>query len=506
MERRAVEYLFRSASCSELHARVTEPAEIRIKHFSSRVCYDILTPYRLLWQSNRSCMIMKPQKDEFYRQLYTTVFPLVIQAFMLALVSATDAIMLGLVDQTSMSSVSLGGQIQFVLNLFVLGITGGLSILSAQYWGKGDHAVVERLIPRNLLYMLLIGGLFTASTAVAPAGVMRILTNDEQLVSSGSRYLQAVSLSYILCAVSQVYLTVLKTTGRAGTASRISSFAVALNIVCNAILIFGLLGAPKLGIVGAAVATVMARAVELGWCMLESIRWDRILAPEPALMRDFWKVTGPLLAASMVWGIAYTLYSVIMGHMGGDAVAAHSVTGIARSLVACMTRGLGNGAGIMVGHVLGSGNLALAKKTGGRLTRLSIAAGILTGGALMLLSPLIVRLAPLTEAAASYLQGMLLFCGVNLMFQSVNHTVLDGVFCAGGDSAFDMYGNIGAMWCFSVPLGFLAAFVWKLSPVAVYCIMNLDEIVKIPAVYLRYKKYIWLRDLTREKAEIEVNA
>ena len=123
----------------------------------------------------------------------------------------------------------------------------------------------------------------------------------------------------------------------------------------------------------------------------------------------------------------------------------------------------------------------------------------------MLLSPLIVRLAPLTETAASYLQGMLLFCGINLMFQSVNHTVLDGVFCAGGDSAFDMYGNIGAMWCFSVPLGFLAAFVWKLSPVLVYCIMNLDEIVKIPAVYLRYKKYIWLRDLTREKAEIGVN-
>ena len=160
----------------------------------------------------------------------------------------------------------------------------------------------------------------------------------------------------------------------------------------------------------------------------------------------------------------------------------------------------------MVGHVLGSGNLALAKITGGRLTRLSIAAGMLTGGVLMLLSPLIVRLAPLTETAAAHLQGMLIFCGLNLMFQSVNHTVLDGVFCAGGDSVFDMYGNIGAMWCFSLPLSFLAAFVWRLSPVAVYCIMNLDEIVKIPAVYLRYKKYIWLRDLTREKTEIEVNA
>ena len=165
-----------------------------------------------------------------------------------------------------------------------------------------------------------------------------------------------------------------------------------------------------------------------------------------------------------------------------------------------MTRGLGNGAGILVGHVLGTGNLARAKHLGGRLTRLSILAGVITGLSLMLLSPLIIRLAPLTQTASGYLQGMLIFCGINLMFQSVNHTVLDGVFCAGGDSAFDMYGNIGAMWCFSLPMGFIAAFVWKLSPVAVYCIMNLDEIVKIPAVYLRYKRYLWLRDLTKSES------
>ena len=458
---------------------------------------------------------MKTKTDRFYQQLLTTVFPLVIQAFMLALVSATDAVMLGLVDQTSMSSVSLGGQVQFVLNLFVLGITGGLSILTAQYWGKGDYEVVERLIPRNLLYMLLIGGLFTLGAALAPGFIMRLLTNDAQLIACGTDYLRTVSLSYVLCAVSQVYLTTLKTTGRAGIASRISSFAVALNIVLNAILIFGLLGAPKLGIVGAAVATVLARATELVWSLAAArnateltlpngekktvvvrVRWSKMFVPEPELYRDYWRYTGPLLLASLVWGVAYTLYSVIMGHLGADAVAAHSVTNIARSLIACMTRGLGNGAGIMVGHVLGTGDLALAKETGGRLTRLSIVTGCL----LMLLSPLIVRIAPLTETASAYLQGMLLFCGLNLMFQSVNHTVLDGVFCAGGDSAFDMYGNIGAMWCFSVPLAFLMAFALKAHPVVVYCIMNLDEIVKIPAVYLRYKKYIWLRDLTRKQA------
>ena len=458
------------------------------------------------------------QKKEFYSRLMTVVLPLAVQAFMLALVSATDALMLGLVDQTSLSAVSLGGQIQFVLNLFVLGITGGLSILAAQYWGKGDPEVIERLIPTSLLYMLIAGGIFTGSALLFPRGIMTVFTNEGALISSGASYLRTVALSYVLCAVSQVYLTTLKTTGRAAAASRISSFAVILNIVVNAILIFGLLGAPKLGIVGAAIATVLARAVELIWSMLAvrketvmaapnseprrvviHIRWNRLFVREPELTRDYWKYTGPLLAASLVWGIAYTLYSVIMGHMGSDAVAAYSVTGIARSLTACLTRGLGNGAGIIVGNALGTGDLELGREYGRRLTHLSIIAGIFTGLLLMALSPLIVAFAPLTEAAAKYLQGMLIFCGVNLMFQSVNHTVLDGVFCAGGDSAFDMYGNIGAMWCFSVPLGFLAAFVFKASPLPVYCIVNLDEIIKIPAVYLRYKKYIWLRDLTRDK-------
>ena len=114
---------------------------------------------------------MKLRHDVFYNQLSSTVFPLVIQAFMLALVSATDAVMLGMVDQTSMSSVSLGGQVQFVLNLFILGITGGLSILTAQYWGKGDYETIERLIPCNLLYMMIIGLLFTTSAGLAPRGM-----------------------------------------------------------------------------------------------------------------------------------------------------------------------------------------------------------------------------------------------------------------------------------------------------------------------------------------------
>ena len=372
---------------------------------------------------------------------------------MLALVSATDAIMLGAVSQTALSAVSLAGQIQFVLNLFISGISAGTGIMAAQYWGKKDAASIEEVIPIALRANLIFSGMFTVLAAVAPQLLMKIFTSDAALIESGSDYLRAVSLSYLLCGISQIYLILLKNTGHADASSRISSTAVVLNIICNAVLIYGLFGIPAMGIQGAA----------------------------------------------LVWGIAYVLYSVIMGHLGSDVVAANSITSIAKSMVSCLIRGVSAGAGVLIGNLLGANELEKARAYGGRLTRMSIVLGIVTGGFLMLISPLIVRFAPLSEAACEYLQFMLIICGCNIMAQSVNTTVLDGIFCAGGDSKFDMKGNLGAMWCFGVPLGFLAAFVLKLPVMAVYIIVNLDEIVKLPAVYIHYKKYIWVRNITRQE-------
>ena len=448
---------------------------------------------------------MRSKADkEFYRQISRLVVPIMIQTFMLALVSATDAMMLGFVDQDSLSAVSLATQVQFVFNLFVSAMAIGTGVIAAQYWGKRDAASIERVIPIALRMNLLCGCLFTLAAALVPELLMRILTNEPELISRGAGYLRVVSPSYVLCGISQIYLTVLKNTDHAGVSSRISSTAVVLNIVLNGVLIFGWLGMPRLEIRGAAIATVAARLMEVVWGMLETrkpervwVLWAGLLQRSRELSRYFWHYTFPVLGASLVWGVAYVMYSVIMGHMGSDAVAANSVTTITRSMMLCLTRGISGGAGIMIGNLLGAGKLEQAKDYGRRLTRLAIAMGICTGCTLMAISPLIVRLVGFGETVSGYIQTMMLFCGVNVMFQAVNNTVLDGIFCAGGDARFDMLGNIGAMWCFSVPMGFMAAFWWKLPPMAVYCIVNMDEIVKIPAVYHHYKKYRWLRNITR---------
>lgn len=444
-------------------------------------------------------------QDEFTKELKSLVIPIAIQSFMLALVSATDAVMLGLIDQDSMASVSLAGQVQFILNILVTSFSTGVGIMTAQYWGKRDIRAIEKIAPMGLKIILGIGGVFTAAALFVPGVLMGMLTNDAVLIPLGADYIRTVALSYFLCGITQVYFALLKNTGYADKSSAIGSIAVVINIVLNAILIFGLFGLPALGIEGAAIATVLTRAIELFMAMYVNhknghvmLKWRLVFAKnDPMYFSDFMRYTVPIIGAGLVWGVAFMAYSIIMGHMGSDAVAANSITAIAKSLLSCVIRGVGAGAGIMIGNLLGANELAKAKAYAKRLTITSAVFGFATGGLLIVISPLIVKLAILSEVAAEYLRFMLIFCGFNLMAQSINMTVLDGIFCAGGDSKFDMNTNLVAMWCFSLPLGLLAAFVFKWPVPVVFCITNLDEIVKLPVVFYHYTKYKWLRNITR---------
>lgn len=452
--------------------------------------------------------VREKKQDDFYSELMKYVVPIAVQSFMLALVSVTDAVMLGLIDQDSMASVSQAGQVQFFLNLIVTGFGAGVGIMAAQYWGKRDVRSIEMIAPTGLKIILILSGGVTLAALFAPELLMCILTSDEKLIPLGAGYLKTVAPSYFLCGITQVYFALLKNTGHTDKSSSISSLAVVVNIVLNYILIFGFLGIPAMGIKGAALATVIARMVELILAAAVSIRkgnvqlrWSWLFKKvDKLLFQDFLRYTMPVIGASLVWGIAFMSYSVIMGHMGGDAVAANSISSIAKNLISCLIRGVGGGAGIMVGNLLGANELKKAKNYGYRLTKLSAIVGVSSGGILVALMPAILHFASLTETASVYLKWMLIFTGLNICAQSINHVVLDGIFGSGGDSKFDMYTNIFFMWSICLPLGLISAFVLKFPVPVVFCIVNMDEIIKIPVVFMHYRKYIWLRNITREIA------
>jgi len=433
------------------------------------------------------------------------MLPVSIQTFMLALVSACDALMLGFFSQEAMAAVSLAGQVQFVINIFVSAISVGVGIMMAQYWGKKDIVTIEKIIPIGLRFNLIVGILFMLAAFLMPGLLMGYFTDDPTLWQYGKEYLIYVAPSYFFCALSQIYLTVLKNSECSHISSRISSLAVILNIIINYLLIFGIGPFPQLGIKGAAIATVIARFVELILAIQQSHQKDRVRVNwlgmkdiSKELKQDFNRYTLPVLVAGLVWALAYTSYSAIMGHMGSAAVSANSIVTIVRSLTSCFIRGVATGAAIIVGNELGANELERAKQDSKIILLIAFIVGILTCIVMIILAFILSRYLGVDSLTAHYLKYMMIFSGINLIFQSCMTTTLDGFICAGGDAKFDMNTNIVTMWCFTLPLGLLAAFVFKWPAIVVFCIVNLDEIIKTPYVLYYYFKYKWVRNITRE--------
>ena len=441
----------------------------------------------------------------FYQKLFALVMPIAMQNLLSAIVSASDALMLGLQGQTGLSAVSLATQIQFVLNLFYAALTIGATVLAAQYWGKGDCKSVEQVLAIALRISVLISTVFFLAALLGPEFLMRIFTNDTELIAPGAAYLRIVSGSYLCMGVSQIYQCIMKNSGRTLRSTIYGSTAVGINLVFNAVFIFGLCGCPVLGIQGAALATFLARMVELALVLFENrkkevvrIRWQYLKNSDPILKKDYIYYTSPVLANELVWGCGFTMFSVIMGHLGSDAVAANSIANIVKNIIACFSLGIGAGSGILVGNELGSGNLEKAKEYGGKLCRISLVAGALSGVVLLAASPLIFWFASnLSMQAQEYLKVMLLICSYYLIGKSLNSTVVAGIFCAGGDTRFGLCCDAVTMWVIIVPLGMIAAFVLHLPVLVVYFILNLDELIKLPAVYRHYKRYRWIKNLTR---------
>lgn len=447
---------------------------------------------------------MESEKRIFYRKLWGLVFPIAIQNLMTALVSASDAFMLGFVSQTSLSAVSLATQIQFVHNLFMLALTIGATTLAAQYWGKGDTDSVEEILAIVLKISMAVSVVFFIAAMFFSGFLMRIFTNDIRLIQAGIPYLRIVSVSYLFMEFSQIYLCIMKNSGRTAKSTIYGSVAVVINIGFNVIFIFGLAGFPAMGIAGAALATTVSRALELLLTIYENmhrslvcVRLKYIRNSSKKLKKDFWHYTTPVLGNELVWGCGFTMFSVIMGHLGSDAVAANSVANILKNIIACVCNGIGIGAGIIVGNELGKGEMERATEYGNRLFKLAVFAGAVSGLILLAVSPVLrIFTGSLSAQAHSYLKNMMYICTYYMIGKSVNATVIAGVFCAGGDTKFGLKCDAVTMWVILIPIGMITAFVLKLPIMVVYFIISMDEIIKLPAVYRHYKKYNWVRNLT----------
>lgn len=444
---------------------------------------------------------MDERKRSLRKEIVRLALPIALQQFMTALVGACDAIMLGKLSQDAMSAVSLATQVTFVFNLFMFAFMAGENMFVAQYYGKGDYKGISQVFSLVTKICGCIAVVFLAGALFFPEQLMRILTNEETLIVLGSEYLRVIGISYVFSGIAQTFLAIMKNCGAVNMSTLINGVMVILNIALNAVFIFGLSGFPKMGIKGAALATVLATVVQFLWsvgyvlCRIRAVKFS-LRSCEKKLFGRFWQKTVPLLINNLAWGIGFSMYSVIMGHLGTDAVAANGIANISKNLVVCFCLGLGNAGSIIVGNRLGADRLQEAKEVGETLTKTAIIAGIVSGLVLIALSPFITKMVDLTPTARGYLQKMLLISSYYIAGKSVNCMTIGGIFAAGGDSKFGMLCDSVTLWCIIVPLGCICAFILKLPVMVVYFVLNLDEIIKLPVVYKHYKKYKWIKNLT----------
>ena len=443
---------------------------------------------------------------KFYKSVFALVIPMALQNLINVGVTAADVIMLGKVGETALSGASLAGQVQYIMVLFLFGLTSGATVLTAQYWGKGDRKTIEKILALGMKAAVVVTAIFMVAALVIPGLLMRIFTNDPDVIAQGILYLRIVAFSYVLMGITQVYLYVMRSVERVVVATVVYMISLLVNVVLNAIFIFGLFGCPVMGIQGAALGTLIARFVELilvfGYARLFNkdikFRVRYFLKTDKVLLQDFLRYALPVVMNEVMWGLGTAANTAILGHMGSAAVAANSVAQVARQLATVVAFGLSSATAIYLGKTIGEKKYEHAKAYAHRFLILSVVMGAIGGVLILIASPIAASFLSLTDAAKGYLRFMFFVMSYFVIAQAFNTTMIVGTFRSGGDTRFGLILDVSTMWGGSILCGWIAAFVFKCSVPVVYMILMCDELLKVPVSWARYRSYKWIKDVTRE--------
>lgn len=458
-------------------------------------------------------MIMKDtplSTKQLYKWTLTLAIPLMVQNLISTLVGTADTIMLGYVGQTAMAASSLANQYTFVIFCIFFGLATGTSVMVAQYWGKKDGNTVEKIIGISTRYSLIAAAVFTSISILFPRAVMKIFSSDLETIETGAQYLRIVSVSFIFMGIAQTYFSALRSIGKVIFPSVVFVVSLCVNVFFNASFIFGLFGLPKLGVIGVALGTVFARFSEVLLCVIYSFRCEikfrvKYFFSTPVILaRDFIKISFPAMGNDLIWSLATSVFASIMGHMGNDIIAANAVAIMVVNIGAIAMRAFANATTVVVGQTLGANQIEETKEYSKKLLILTIIVGIIGSLIIVAIRPLILSFYAdkLTSTALSYLSMMMLMTTYRMIGEGINTCLICGCFRGGGDSRYGFIMDTIMMWGVAIPVMAFAAYVLKLSPIWVYFAMTLDELEKMPFIFIYFFKYKWMKNITRDQTEL----
>ena len=449
------------------------------------------------------------KEKSFYKNVLAIALPIALQNFIVFATSMMDTVMLGSVGETLLSASALANQPFFILSLVCFGLSGGATVLASQYWGKRDMASIRMIFSIVLKAALVISSIIGLCVLLMPETVMGLYSKNPEIIAEGAKYLRIIGFAYFFFGVGNTLLCSIRSVELVKISVVVNSASFATNVFLNWVLIFGNLGAPAMGIRGAAIATLTARLMEFAVTMVyilfidkrlqmkvrDLFRFDKVFA------KDLLRFGTPVLLNEVMWSLGITIQAALLGHINyasGDPVAANSVTSMVQQLSTIVIFGIANAAAVMVGKAIGEKDMETAERRAHTLKYMSFIVGAAACVIILLLRNVAVNFYNIPEASKALARDMMVVMAIVTFFVSVSSISIVGILRGAGDTRFCLTTEMISLWLVALPLAFLAAMVFHWPVPIVLALMKIDEPLKSVICIVRMRGKKWMKSVTRD--------
>ena len=447
------------------------------------------------------------KKDkEFYRRLFIIALPIAMQSLITSSLNMLDTMMIGKVGELELAAVGIANQYYFLYSLLTNALAIGSVVLIAQLWGKKDTINIKRTLSKSLFYNVALTIGFMILGFLLPGKIMSVFSNDPAVIEIGIDYSKIVVISYLFTSITFTFASGLRSIGNTKLPMWGSFIGLLVNGVLNAVLIFGLLGAPKMGIRGAALATLIARIVEfiivvgVVYTKIDvlKLKFKDMLELPKSLSTTLNKVTLPIFLNEACWAFGNITYTAIYARIGTSAAASIQICSTVMNLFMIVTFGLANASVVIIGNEIGANREYEAISASKKISSLSIKISIILAVILALLAKPIISFFNVSAEVKMASQYILYIYALILVFKIYNTVMIIGILRGGGDTTYGSILQAFTLWLVGIPLAAFAAFVLKLPVYYVVMFAMIEEIVKLFIMMNRFKSFKWIKNMVND--------
>lgn len=440
-------------------------------------------------------------KRAFYKTIVTIAIPVILQAIITIGINMVDTMMLGQYGELQISGSSLANEMINIFHILCMGMGCGAAVLTAQYWGSQNIPALKKAVTIMLRCCIVIALAFTAVSALLPGQIMRIYTSDPGVIEKGILYTRMHSPAFLFMGISLTLTMVMRSVRLVRIPLVVSIVSFCVNIFFNWVFIFGKLGAPEMEIAGAALSTLIARVVEAtcigGYFFFVdkriAYRLRDIFRSCKSELAAYIRYGMPVLVSDLLLALGNSMMAIVMGHLGAEFVAGNAIISQVVRLSTVFNQGISNASSTITGNTLGEGKIDLAYRQGVQFLKTSVVIGLFAGVVILAITPLVMSVYNITDTTKQIANQLMYAVSIMVVFQAVQSVMTKGVLRGGGDTRFLVLADVLFLWLASVPLGYLAGYVWHLSPFWIYMALKIDWAIKAIWCVFRLRSKKWIR-------------